>query len=64
MLSEAQQMADDASGDYSSAGRKEYRQAMDMQDAIFENYKNHSEMKGMDLDQAKEIGESKSHYAI
>jgi hypothetical protein len=53
MLSEAQTMADDASGDYSSAGRKEYRQAMDLQDAIFDNYKNHSELQGMDLDQAK-----------
>ena len=53
MLSEAQQMADDASGDFSSKGRKEYRQAMDMQDAIFDNYKGHSELQGMDLDKAK-----------
>ena len=53
MLSEAQTMADDASGDFTSQGRKEYRQAMDLQDAIFDNYKNHSELQGMDLDQAK-----------
>jgi hypothetical protein len=53
MLSEAQQMAQDSSGDYSTEGRKNYRQAMDLQDAIFNNYKGHSELQGMDLDQAK-----------
>jgi hypothetical protein len=53
MLSEAQQMAEDSSADYSSEGRKQYRQAMDLQDAIFDNYKGHSELQGMDLDKAK-----------
>lgn len=53
MLSEAQQMAEDASDDYSAAGRKQYRQAMQLQDDIFDQFKDDPDMAGTSLDDAK-----------
>ena len=53
MLSDAQKAAEDAYGDFSKEGRAEYRYQMQLQDMIFDEYKNHPEFKGIDLDQAK-----------
>ena len=52
-LSEAQQRAADYSDDYSGEGRKAYREALADQDAVFDQFKEHPEMQGKDLGEAK-----------
>jgi GNAT superfamily N-acetyltransferase len=53
MLSDAQQRTEDAAGDYSVAGRQAYRKALQEQDDVFEHYRDHPEIDGSTLDQAK-----------
>jgi len=52
-LSEAQQAVEDAADDFTAEGKKAYREAVANQDALFDEYANHPDLKGMDVQQAR-----------